>query len=583
MNHLSYKPNTKVINDLLLSFVVFIIIIYLKFGFSNFINDFSNTPIFQSLNNEISYLKLITHHNDLQNFLLLQSNDKFFANNLSIPIYYFYQLLLINSNNLQLVINLFVVLSFIFSALVANRVFLKLVNNQLISVVCTLLFIFSYYQTYKNSEIYLIFNGYCLILLYYALKILKNELIEKESKISLYLLSFLIPFLSLQYAAIWLIILNFIFLSKLLSTGFKQNQFILILIAALLIEIILVFQLNFYFFGLEINSKLLFSDFEYNQLKITQLFLPNYHHHNFKLAEITTLYQDTFYLNSNNKSVALGFISSFVLLYILFTGIDYSINRNQTHYKTTSTAVYVFPLCLFLIVFSSTGSISAFFSFMHRSLATEWYRSVIFANILILFVFQSILVQLQQKWTAKKFHLFLIFVLFFGIYDQTPKNPSHLQTEYEKKWESLQLLQKELNRDNSLKKVLQLPFVNPSDDFLKWYLYTENRLSFLVNNYNTIDYKTLQKLSYFSFPEQIKIAQQLDFNYLLINKTNFCDGNFKKISNIDFPNTSIIFDDSNYLLYKINNSAKKINNTEFTSDLSAYLKKPITNTLYCHP
>lgn len=577
-----YKFLSKNVYLLLILFTFFIAInLYLD----NIINiqDLKNTAIYRGLNNEIFYHQLINFNKTdyLQNSIFIKNYDKFFLNNLSIPLFYIQTLILKITNNIQLSINIFVLIGFILTTLCSFSIFRLLQSTKIISAFFAILFSFTYYQQYENSVINTSWYGLSLYFVYYCIFLLKSNNLPKGNKYYyiLYIYCFFNSFINLQFALLgWFLLLSTIVILK-----FIQKKSIPRLLAVLplifLTQIYITYQFNLYFFYFDQNNGLSFSEIEAYQFKITQLFLPNINHHIKLLADISNTYQQDYILNNDNNVASLGFLSSFILLYILLKSIHYSFNKNLNENSLDLIIQKSFALIIFILTLTTTGSLSAFISYQNPAFTLEWFRASVFINFICFIVLVEIFNHLVKNLKYKYFIILLITTFLFGFYDQSPRHSRTEKQQLTKESSDINQIINHINTSNINKKknlnILVLPINNLSTnkDLARKNLFIQNRLQTSIHNLQNINENILITLSHLSFSEQINFANQQSIQYLIIDKNNYC--NFKKL-NINLPK---IIETDNFNLYQFN---------EFKNNSSTELKQYLTykiNTpsLLCYP
>ena len=577
-----YKFLTKHIY-LLLILSTFFIVINLYFGSILNIQDLKTTAIYRGLNNEIFYHQLINFNKAdyLQNSIFIKNYDKFFLNNLSIPLFYIQALIFKITNNIQLGINIFVIIGFILTTLCSFSVFRLLESTKLISAFFAILFSFTYYQQYENSVINTSWYGLSLYFVYYCIYFLKTNDLTKNNQYYyiLYIYCFFNAFINLQFALLgWFLILSTIVILK-----FIQKKSIPRLLAILplifLIQIYITYQFNLHFFNFDQNNGLSFSEIENYQFKITQLFLPNINHHIKLLADISNTYQQHYILNNDNNIASLGFLSSFILFYILLKSIYYSFNKNSNENSLDLTIQQSFVLIVFILTLTTTGSLSAFISYQNPAFMLEWFRASIFINFICFIVLVAIFNHLAKNLKYKYFIVLLITVFSFGFYDQSPRHSQSDKHQLIKENSDINQIISYINSSNINKdtnyNILVLPINNLSanKDFARKNLFIQNRLQNSIRNLQSTNENILITMSHLNFNEQINFAAQQSFKYLIIDKNNYC--NFKKLN----INLLKIIETDNFNLYQFDNH---INSSPM--ELKQYLTYKInTPPLLCYP
>jgi hypothetical protein len=568
-------------NYLFLTITTIFFVIGIFFGSVFNFHELKLAPLYHGLNNEIFYFQYLNYNNlhSIQNSIYFTSYDKFAFNNLSIPLFYLQNFLLKLNNNIQFSINLFVIIGFILSTLSSYLIFRLFQSSKIIASTFAILFSFSYFHQYENTVINASWYGLSLFVIYYSITLIKSDILPNNNKFyfSLYAYCFINAFINLQYALIiWFLILLTILIVKFIQKK-STPKILLVLPIIFLLQIYLVYKLNIYYFEITTIPKLSFIDIENSQFKITQLFLPNIHHHLSLFSDISNIYQDNYIFNSDNHIVSLGFLSLFGLFYILSNSIYSSFTKQVNKYSFDATTQAAFSLIVLLILLTTTGSLSAFISYQNSAFYIEWFRASLFINFLCLLVIVEILNYLAQKISYKKFITLLMVVFIFGFYDQSPRHPKSEKLQSIQEYTDIQDIISHINNNKVLtnKKILVLPINNISSnqELARRNLFISNRLYDYVNDYQTIDENILITMSYLDLNQQVDLAKKLNFNYIIINTKNYCNFN---PSNIDLNKTK---ETINFILYEL----KQVNLNNEIIDLNKNLNYKKNNpSLICY-
>lgn len=551
---------------------IFLVIGIFLGGIFNF-HELKISPIYQGVNNEIFYFQFLNYNNlnSIQNSIYFTNYDKFAFNNLSIPLFYLQKIILKLNNNIQFSINIFVIIGFIISTLSSYSIFRLFNSSKIIASAFATLFSFSYFHQYENTVINASLYGFSLFIIYYSVTLIKADNLPNNNKfyLGLYAYCFVNAFINLQYALIiWFLILLTILIVKFIQKKSTPNIFF-VLPVIFLLQIYLVYKLNIYFFEISTTSKLAFIDIENSQFKITQLLLPNIHHHLTLFSNISNIYQDNYIFNSDNHSSSLGFLSLFALVYILLNSIYYSFTKKINKYSFDATTQAAFSLIILLILLTTTGSLSAFISYQNSAFYIEWFRASLFINFLCLLVIVEILNYLAQKISYKKFITLLMIIFIFGFYDQSPRHPKSEKLQSIQETTDIHEIINHINNNKVLtsNKILVLPINNLSknQELVRRNLFIHNRLYDYLNNYKTTDENILITMSYLDLNQQVELAKKLNFNYIIINTKNYC--NFNPL-NIDLNKSK---ETINFILYELNQTNK--NNEKIDLNKNVNYKK----------
>lgn len=551
---------------------IFLVIGIFLGGIFNF-HELKISPIYQGVNNEIFYFQFLNYNNlnSIQNSIYFTNYDKFAFNNLSIPLFYLQKIILKLNNNIQFSINIFVIIGFIISTLSSYSIFRLFNSSKIIASAFATLFSFSYFHQYENTVINASWYGFSLFIIYYSVTLIKADNLPNNNKfyLGLYAYCFVNAFINLQYALIiWFLILLTILIVKFIQKKSTPNIFF-VLPVIFLLQIYLVYKLNIYFFEISTTSKLAFIDIENSQFKITQLLLPNIHHHLTLFSNISNIYQDNYIFNSDNHSSSLGFLSLFALVYILLNSIYYSFTKKINKYSFDATTQAAFSLIILLILLTTTGSLSAFISYQNSAFYIEWFRASLFINFLCLLVIVEILNYLAQKISYKKFITLLMIIFIFGFYDQSPRHPKSEKLQSIQENTDIHEIINHINNNKVLtsNKILVLPINNLSknQELVRRNLFIHNRLYDYLNNYKTTDENILITMSYLDLNQQVELAKKLNFNYIIINTKNYC--NFNPL-NIDLNKSK---ETINFILYELNQTNK--NNEKIDLNKNVNYKK----------
>lgn len=551
---------------------IFLVIGIFLGGIFNF-HELKISPIYQGVNNEIFYFQFLNYNNlnSIQNSIYFTNYDKFAFNNLSIPLFYLQKIILKLNNNIQFSINIFVIIGFIISTLSSYSIFRLFNSSKIIASAFATLFSFSYFHQYENTVINASLYGFSLFIIYYSVTLIKADNLPNNNKfyLGLYAYCFVNAFINLQYALIiWFLILLTILIVKFIQKKSTPNIFF-VLPVIFLLQIYLVYKLNIYFFEISTTSKLAFIDIENSQFKITQLLLPNIHHHLTLFSNISNIYQDNYIFNSDNHSSSLGFLSLFALVYILLNSIYYSFTKKINKYSFDATTQAAFSLIILLILLTTTGSLSAFISYQNSAFYIEWFRASLFINFLCLLVIVEILNYLAQKISYKKFITLLMIIFIFGFYDQSPRHPKSEKLQSIQENTDIHEIINHINNNKVLtsNKILVLPINNLSknQELVRRNLFIHNRLYDYLNNYKTTDENILITMSYLDLNQQVELAKKLNFNYIIINTKNYC--NFNPL-NIDLNKSK---ETINFILYELNQTNK--NNEKIDLNKNVNYKK----------
>lgn len=562
---------------LYLAIITIFIVISIFFGSFFKVNTLQIIPIYKGLNNEIFFFQLLKSNNlnTIQDSILFQNYDKFIFNNLSIPLFHIQKIILkLSNNNIQLSINIFVIIGFIISSLSSYFIFRLFNSTKTIASFFSILFSFSYFHQYDNSVINTGWYGLSLFIIYYCITLIKIDVLPKNNNfyLVLYLYCFINTLYNLQYAVIaWLLISLTVLILQFIQKK-STPKLLLILPFIYLLKIYLVYYYNLYYFEISNIPELSFSEIENSQFKITQLFLPNISHHLSIFSDLSNSYYYNYTFNNDNNVASLGFLSLFGLIFILLSSIYYSFTKKQNQYSFEGTTQAGFTLIVFLLLLTTTGSLSAFISYQNPAFIIEWFRASIFVNFICFLVLVEIFNYLFQRMHFKKFISLLIFIFLFGFYDQSPKHPEIENKQIFEQISNIQGIINYLNKDITLssKKILILPItpISGNKQLVKRNLFIQNRLSDNIKNYQAIDENILIAMSYLDVDDQINLAKNLKLDYLVVNKKNYCA--FDKLN----INLKVLKDTNNFVLYDLieNNINGK------TIDITRYSKYKIENS-----